>query len=350
MFGCMKLLERVAVVGRRLHYSVNTVECYQRWVREFLSFCRERERWREPGELGAAEVQAFLTHLAVRRKVAASTQNQACNAIVFLYRRVLADELPKDHLGKFVAERSKRPVRVPTVLSEDEVRRIVAAMEGTGEAGWPRTLMVQLLYGTGMRLMEVHQLRLRDLDFDRGQIVVREGKGGKDRLVMMPVRLRGDLVEQSRRVRALHARDLSKGAGFAPVPEVLASKVPYAADDWRWQYLFPSQAVAWRTSERERADGTVICERRRERHHAAVGVLDRFIRAAVRQSGVSKRVTAHTFRHSFATHLLEAGYDVRQVQTLLGHERLETTMIYTHVMNRPSVAVSSPLDRLGVGS
>jgi len=342
----VKLLDRVALVAKRLHYSANTITCYQRWIAEFLSFCRDNGRWRQPAELGASHVQAFLTHLAVHRKVAASTQNQATNAIVFLYRRVLVDELPADHLGKFVAERSKRPVRIPTVLSTDEVSRIIAAMESTGEAGRPRTLMVQLLYGTGMRLMEVHQLRLRDLDFDRGQILIRQGKGDKDRLVMMPQRLRAPLLEQARRVRALHQRDLARGRGFAPVPDVLLNKVPYAADDWRWQFLFPSQSAAPITIERQRADGTIAAEQRYVRHHAAVGVLDRFIRAAVRNAGVSKRVTAHTFRHSFATHLLEAGYDIRQVQTLLGHQRLETTMIYTHVMNKPAIAVSSPLDRL----
>jgi integron integrase len=244
-----------------------------------------------------------------------------------------------------VAERSKRPVRVPTVLSEGEVRQIVQAMPAES----PRTLMVKLLYGTGMRLMEAHQLRLCDLDFERGQIVVRQGKGEKDRLVMMPQSLKEQLARQARAVRALHSRDLARGGGFAPVPDVLANKVPYAADDWRWQFLFPSKCLVWATVERVRPDGTVAIGRRRERHHAVGGVLDRHIRSAVRAAGVSKRVTAHTFRHSFATHLLEAGYDVRQVQTLLGHERLETTMIYTHVMNKPAIAVSSPLDRLGAG-
>jgi integron integrase len=283
-----------------------------------------------------------LTYLANDRKVAASTQNQACNAIVFLYRRVLVDELPADHLGRFVAQRAKRGSRVPTVLSEGEVRQLIAVMP----ADSVRTLMVKLLYGTGMRLGELCTLRLRDLDFDRSQIIVRSGKGDKDRLVMMPAALRGELAEQARRIRELHRRDLARGAGYAPVPDVLLNKVPYAADDWRWQFLFPSVVLREETVERVRADGTVASEQRRVRHHAAAGVLDRFIGQAVKDAGISKRVSAHTFRHSFATHLLEAGYDVRQVQTLLGHERLETTMLYTHVMNKPAIAVVSPLDRV----
>jgi integron integrase len=345
----MKILDRVDQVGRRMHLSRSTVGCYQRWIKEFLLYSRRGEQWREPRELAAVDVEQFLTHLAVDRRVAASTQNQACNAIVFLYRQVLADELPEDHLGRFVAQRAKRPIHVPTVLSENEVRRLIAVMPGMDEKSGVRTLMVELLYGTGMRLMEAMTLRLRDLDFDRAQILVRDAKGAKDRIVMMPTSLRGRLTEQARRVRNLHGRDLQKGAGYAPVPDVLLNKVPYAADDWRWQYLFPSAVIRRTKVARTRADGTVDLSERGERHHAAPGVLDLFIRRAVRDSGVSKRVTAHTFRHSFATHLLEAGYDVRQVQVLLGHAKLETTMIYTHVMNRPGVSVNSPLDRLRVG-
>jgi site-specific recombinase XerD len=182
----------------------------------------------------------------------------------------------------------------------------------------------------------------------RSQLVIRCGKGDKDRIVMLPASLRGELVEQMRRVRELHRRDLSKGAGYAPVPDVLLNKVPYAADDWLWQFLFPSVLLTKVTVDRVRADGTVELEHRRVRAHAAAGVLDRFIGRAVRDAGISKRVSGHTFWHSFATHLLEAGYDVRQVQTLLGHERLETTMLYRHVMNKPEIAVRSPLDRLAV--
>jgi len=380
----MKLLDRMSAVGARRHLSPLTIECYQRWIYQFLRYCADaseaangnsvrpqlcggescqsrlmeddishglrldepsvdgsvdnsslRLHWRHPRELGALEVGNFLTHLAVDRRLSASTQNQACNAIVFLYRHVLADELPADHLGRFVAERSKRPKRVPAVLSENEVRRVIAEMATEG-AGAVRTLMVRLLYGTGLRVMEACTLRVRDVDFDRQQVIVREGKGDKDRIVMLPASLREDLLKQIRQVRHQHGRDLAKGGGCVPVPAVLERKVPYAEMDWRWQFLFPS--ILMRRDEKGR--GT--------RWHADPGVLDRFIRNATRAAGISKRVSCHTFRHSFATHLLEAGYDVRQVQTLLGHANLKTTMLYTHVMNKPSISVVSPLDRVGM--
>lgn len=329
----MKLMERMRQVGLRRHLSPLTIECYQRWGREFLRFCKVQGQWREPAELAEAEVSAFLTHLAVERQVSASTQNQAVNAIVFLYRQVLADELPADHLGKFVAERSRRPVRMPTVLSDHEVREMVEQMP----ADSLRTLMVRLLYGTGLRVGELCTLRLRDLDFDRDQVIVRGGKGDKDRIVMMPVAIRGALAEQTRRVRQTHQRDLAKGGGYVPLPPALAHKTPYAEADWRWQFLFPSTIL--RRDEKGRG----------VRYHADAGVLDRFIRNAARAAGVSKRVTCHTFRHSFATHLLEAGYDIRQVQMLLGHADVKTTMLYAHVMNKPAIAVTSPLDRLAGG-
>jgi integron integrase len=355
----MKLLERVEEVGKRRRLSPLTIECYQRWIKQFLSHSADlvaingagtgdwdpaagllldegltgasspQRVWRHPRELGAAQVQAFLTHLAVDRKLSASSQNQATNAIVFLYRQVLADELPEDHLGRFVAERSRRPVRVPTVLSQNEVVRVIEQMPAGS-----RRLMVQTLYGTGLRVMELCTLRLRDLDFDRGQILVRSGKGDKDRIVMMPASLRGELAEQARAVRHRHELDLAKGGGYVPLPDPLENKVPYAEADWRWQFLFPSASM--RRDEQGRGF----------RWHADPGVLDRFIRRATLAAGVGKRVTCHTFRHSFATHLLEAGYDVRQVQTLLGHGSLKTTMLYTHVMNKPAIAVTSPLDRL----
>ncbi|HWE03409.1 MAG TPA: integron integrase, partial [Tepidisphaeraceae bacterium] len=272
----------------------------------------------------------FLTYLATDRRLSASSQNQAVNAIVFLYKQVLADELPPDHLGRFAAERSKRPKRVPTVLSEDQVRRIIDEMP----ADSTRTLMVRLLYGTGLRVMECCTLRVRDLDLDRGQIVVRGGKGDQDRIVMLPASAKGRVVEHLRVIRRRYDRDLAKGGGFVPLPPVLENKVPYADDDWRWQFVFPS--LTMRRDEKGRGI----------RYHASPGVLDRFIHSATERAAVNKRVTCHTFRHSFATHLLEAGYDVRQVQTLLGHKDLRTTQLYTHVVNRPAVAVVSPLDRL----
>jgi integron integrase len=327
----MKLLDQMQAVGRRRHLSPRTITCYQAWVKDFLRFHREGDRWRHPRELAEREVEAYLTHLAVKRRLSASSQNQATNALVYLYKRVLGDELGKDHLGKFAAERSRRRARVPTVLSESEVQRVIRAIE---HPTW--RLMAELLYGTGLRVSECCALRVRDVDFERGQIIVRGGKGDKDRIVMLPVSLRGNLEEQVARVRERHALDMAVGGGFTPVPDAVANKVKYAERDVRWQYLFPSAVM-----RRDGAD-------RGFRWHADPGALSRVITVACKRSGVGKRVTPHTFRHSFATHLLEHGYDVRQVQTLLGHEKLETTMIYTHVMNKPAVAVQSPLDRLQI--
>jgi integron integrase len=328
----MKLLDRVRDVGVRRHLSSATIECYRRWVVRYLSFHRRDGVWRHPRELAATEVEGFLTYLAKERRSSASTQNQATNAIVFLYQQVLVDELGAEHLGKFEAERSPRRRRVPTVLSTGEVIDLIEAIR----EGSMHRLMVELLYGTGLRVMECCTLRLRDLDLDRRQIIVRGGKGDRDRVVMLPETLRGRLVEQIRRVRARHERDLRRGGGFVPLPAVLENKVPYARDDWRWQYLFPSGTL--RKDEAGRG-----C-----RWHAHPGVLSRTVKEAAVRAQVGKRVTPHAFRHSFATHLLEAGYDIRQVQTLLGHAKLETTMIYTHVMNKPAIAVVSPLDRVGV--
>jgi integron integrase len=329
----LKLLQRVHDVGVRRHLARVTIQCYQMWIADFLRFARTAGRWREPIELGANDVGAFLTHLARDRRLSASSQNQATCAIVFLYKQVLAGDVPDDHLGRFEFERSARPARVPTVLSADEVARLIEALK----PGSMHRLMIELLYGCGLRAMECCTLRLRDIDFDRGHIIVRGGKGDKDRIVMLPQALRGELVEQCRRVRTQHARDVRIEGGYVTLPDALAHKVPYAQQDWRWQYLFPSVTL------RRDAEG------RGYRWHANPSVLDRTIRYAARRGKVAKRVTAHTFRHSFATHVLEAGHDIRQLQTLLGHCSVKTTMVYTHVMNRPAVAVTSPLDRLGVG-
>jgi integron integrase len=329
----MKLLQRMRDVGLRRRLSDSTIDCYQSWVRQFLYFCRDGDEWRRPHELGAREVESFLTHLAARKRVSASTQNQALCAIVFLYKHVLAGEVPEEHLGRFEAERARRPSRVPTVLSTDEVARILHAID----PGSMRRLMVELLYGAGLRLMECCTLRIRDIDFDRRQIIVRGGKGDRDRIVMLPTHCIGALAAQARRVHEIHRRDSARRGGYVPLPPTLAHKVPYSARDDRWQFVFPS----------------VILRRDREgrgcRWHTDASALDREIRDAARRAGISKRVTAHTFRHSFATHLLEQGWDIRQVQSLLGHAHLETTMIYTHVMNKPAIAVTSPLDRLAVG-
>jgi integron integrase len=249
---------------------------------------------------------------------------------MFLYRQVLAGELGQDHLGRFEAERSRRPTRIPTVLSLDEARRIIEVLPARSA----HKLMVELLYGAGLRLNECCTLRLRDLDFDRGQIIVRGAKGDKDRQVMMPQALREGLIEQARLARFRHERDMRVDGGYVPLPDSLVHKTPYAQRDWRWQFIFPSTVL-----RRDR-------QGRGFRWYANPKWLDTVIRRAAAEARIAKRITAHTFRHSFATHLLEVGYDIRQVQTLLGHASLKTTMVYTHVMNRPAVAVASPLDRL----
>ena len=271
------------------------------------------------------------------RNLAASTQNQALNALVFLYRHVLEGVIAPDHLGKFELLRSSRPARLPTVLSTEEVARVLAAVPPQRIS----RLMVQLLYGTGMRVGECCSLRVRDIDLGRAQIIVRAAKGDKDRCVMLPASLQAPLTDRLRRVEAQWRRDVGRGGGYAPVPDALAHKRPRAGWELPFQFVFPSAVM------RRDACG------RGTRWHVCPASLDRSVYAAARRAGIGKRVTCHTFRHSFATHLLEVGYDVRQVQTLLGHASLKTTMIYTHVMNRPATAVTSPLDRLapaGVGA
>jgi integron integrase len=325
----MKLLEAMHAVGKRRRLARNTIACYQSWIKDFLRFCKDGQRWRPPEELAEREVEAYLTYLARDRRLSASSQNQATNALVFLYHQVLAGRVEEGHLGKFSAERARRRGRVPTVLSEGEVQRVVGAIEHA-----TYRLMADLLYGTGMRVSECCQLRVRDVDFERGQVLIRGGKGDKDRIVMLPVVLREALLAQVERVKERHAVDCAVGGGHVPVPDEVGNKVKYAERDWRWQYVFPSAVM--RRDEEDRGF----------RWHCDPGAFSRVITVACKRSGVGKRVTPHTFRHSFATHLLEAGYDVRQVQTLLGHEKLETTMVYTHVMNRPAVAVVSPLDRV----
>jgi integron integrase len=329
----MRVLDQLIRAAQVRHLSKHTIECYTAWVVDFLRFCRDGTRWRHPRELSGADVGAFLTHLAADRRLSASSQNQAACAVVFLFKRALADELGEDHLGKFVALRAKRPARLPTVLSAAEVGAVVAAMPSRSTR-----LLAGLLYGTGMRVAEGCTLRVRDLDFDRGQILIRAGKGDKDRLVMLPQASRAGLTDQCRRVRAQHAKDVRRGGGFAPVPDAVAHKIPAAAAAWPWQFVFPS-----RTLRRDPAG-------RGLRWHTDPAVLARKVSAAARAAGVAKRVSPHTFRHSFATHLLETGYDVRQVQTLLGHADLKTTMIYTHLMSRPAIAVTSPLDRLAAAA
>lgn len=327
----MKLLERADLVCRRRGMSRRTAQVYGQWILRYLRFAAGiHGRWTPPAQLVTADVEAFLNHLVGDRHLAASTQNQALNAIVFLYKHVLEDAIARDHLGKFELLRSTRPARLPTVLSSAEVTGVLNAIP---ESRIFR-LLAELLYGTGLRVSECCTLRVRDIDLGRAQIIVRAGKGDKDRCVMLPATLHERLANQVRHVEALWRKDVTRGGGYAPVPDALEHKRPRAGWELPFQYVFPSSVM--RRDECGR--GT--------RWHVHPGTLDRVVYAAARRAGIGKRVTCHTFRHSFATHLLEAGYDIRQVQTLLGHASLKTTMIYTHVMNRPATAVTSPLDRL----
>jgi integron integrase len=318
------LLEQVREVLRVKHYSLRTEETYLQWVKRFLKFHRDDAgAWKHPRELGADDVVKFLNHLANVEAVAAATQNQALNALSFLYTQVLGIEL--GDLGEFL--HARRKLRVPVVLSKEEVQRLLVSLpEGF-------RLMAQVLYGTGMRLMECLRLRVKDLDFDRNQIIVRGGKGDKDRITMLPDSLKGSLRSHLDRVRVLWEADKREGGGEVYLPEALARKYPTAALEWGWQWVFPSRSRS--------IDPRSGKERR---HHVLETALQRAMKAAVRVSGISKPATCHTLRHSFATHLLEAGYDIRTVQELLGHANVSTTMIYTHVLNKPGIAVRSPLD------
>ena len=304
---------------RANHYSIRTETAYVGWILRFI----RANRMRHPKDMGGPEVESFLTLLAVRGNVAASTQNQALSALLFLYRKVLGVDLP--WMENVV--RAKRPRRLPTVLSAGEVRALLALMPAR-----PR-LLASLLYGTGMRLMEGLRLRIKDVDFERREILVRDGKGGKDRRTMLPASLEPGLREALAHAMALHAADLADGYGRVWLPHALARKYPNAAVEPAWQYLFPADALSV-----DPRDGT------RRRHHIGEEALSRHIKQAAVRARLAKTVSAHTLRHSFATHLLEAGYDIRTVQALLGHKDLATTQIYTHVLGRGAGAVRSPLD------
>ena len=304
------------------HYSRRTEESYTHWIKRFILFNQKRH----PSEMGAPEVEAFLTSLAVERNVAASTQKQALAAILFLYKEVLAMDLPwLDGIT-----RAKQRVRVPVVLSRLEVERLLALMEGT------HGLMAKLLYGTGMRLMECVRLRVKDVDFDRREVTVREGKGGKDRVTMLPLSLSAPLSQHLERVRALFEGDRAADLPGVFMPDALERKYPNAGKTWPWFWVFPSASIS--------TDPTSGIRRR---HHAHEQSLQRALKRAVSMAGISKPATTHTLRHSFATHLLEGGYDIRTVQELLGHSDVSTTMIYTHVLNKGGRGVVSPLDRVG---
>ena len=316
-----RLIDQTRNVLRLHHYSFRTEETYIQWIKRFIFFHNKRH----PKETGEKEVSAFLTHLAVDKHVSASTQNQALSAILFLYKRVLEIEL--EWLDNVV--RAKRPKYLPVVLTKTEVRKVLSAMTGMN------ALMAKLLYGTGMRLMEVLRLRIKDVDFEMSQIIVRSGKGGKDRVTTLPETLAEQLRKQIIKARDLHNNDLDEGFGRVYLPFALDRKCPGAGLEFGWQYLFP----AGNRSSDPRS-------RLVSRHHLNEKNIGRGIRNAARKIGIYKRVTSHTLRHSFATHLLENGYDIRTVQELLGHKDVSTTMIYTHVLNKPGVSVNSPFDNL----
>lgn len=319
-----RLLEAVRMRMRRLGMSLRTEEAYTGWIRRFVLLNGKRH----PSELGACEVERFLTLLASRDRVAASTQNQALAALLFLYREVLGTSLPwMDHI-----KRAKRPERVPTVLSRDEVERLLGAMVGRS---W---LVASVLYGSGLRLLECLRLRIKDLDFARGELVVRDGKGGRDRRTMLPQSLFAPLLAQLAEAQRVHAHDVEQGFGRVALPTALARKYPSADRETAWQYVFPAS-----TRSIDPRDGT------ERRHHVDESVIQRAVKAAVRRAGILKKASCHTLRHSFATHLIEGGHDIRTVQELLGHADVSTTQIYTHVLNRGALGVASPLDRRGRG-
>ncbi len=314
-----RLLDQVRTALRLKHYSHRTEDSYVQWITRYILFHAKRH----PQDMGRPEIEAFLAHLAVQEHVAASTQNQALCALLFLYREVLQLDLD----GPLDIVHAKKPQRLPTVMTKAETLQVIAGLSGIAQ------LMAKLLYGSGLRLMECVRLRVKDLDFERHEIIVRDGKGMKDRVTMLPAALVVPLQEHLRRVRLIHQQDLEQGHGAVYLPDALSRKFPNAAREWGWQYVFPAD----RLSIDPRAGLT-------RRHHVDERTLQRAVRQAVRLAGLAKPASCHTFRHSFATHLLESGYDIRTVQELLGHKDVKTTMIYTHVLNRGGLAVRSPLD------
>ncbi|MCP9850916.1 integron integrase [Cyanobium sp. Morenito 9A2] len=303
------------------HYARRTIQSYSHWVKRFLHF----HGLRHPREMGAVEINAFLSHLATEGQVSASTQNQALSALLFLYRHVMGVE-DVDLKGLV---RARRRQRLPVVLTLEEVRQVLDHLEGSNQ------LIAKLLYGSGLRLMEALRLRIKDLDFQQRQLSVRDGKGGKDRVTMIPERLIRPLQEHLKRVKEIHRADLERGWGAVEMPQALEMKYTNASREWSWQWVFP-QAQRWK----DRTSG------RQGRHHIDPSIVQRAMHTAVRTAELSKPATCHTLRHSFATHLLERGQDIRTIQELLGHSDVKTTMIYTHVLNRGPTGVLSPADLL----
>lgn len=314
-----KLLDQVQNTIRLKHYSIRTEQSYIQWIKRFIIFHNKRH----PKDMGEKEITEFLTHLAVRENVSSSTQNQALCALLFLYREVLQEDIGwLDDI-----ERAKRSKRLPVVFTREEAKKILLRLEGT------KWLMASLLYGTGLRLMECVRLRVKDVDFSYNHIVVREGKGDKDRITMLPESLKKPLQLQMSRVKEIHEEDLKQGFGNVSLPDALEKKYPNASKELAWQYVFPSG--------KRSIDPRSGIEKR---HHIDESVLQRAVKDAIRSAGIHKQASCHTFRHSFATHLLEGGYDIRTVQELLGHKDVSTTMIYTHVLNKGGKGVRSPLD------
>ena len=312
--------ERLCDELRSRHYSRRTEQAYSLWVARYVRF----HNGQHPEAMGEREINEYLTHLAVKANVAASTQNQALAALLFLYRYVLGRDV-----GQLHVVRAKKPRRLPIVLTRTEVREVLGQMEGET---W---LMASLLYGSGLRLTECTGLRVQDVDLERGEILVRRGKGGKDRVTMLPESLKGPLAQQMQRARLVLQCDIEQGWGRIALPDAIERKYPNAHTDWRWQWVFP-QKRRWRNHETGEEG----------RHHVHETILQREVKEAVRRAGISKPAGCHTLRHSFATHLLEAGYDIRTIQELLGHKDVSTTMIYTHVLNKGGRGVRSPFDGL----
>lgn len=316
-----RLLNRYRREMRARHYSRRTEQTYTRWVKRFIYF----HGMRHPEKMAEPEINAFLTHLAVEKKVSASTQNQALSALLFLYRHVIG--VGVGDLGKII--RARKPKRIPVVLSRQELKAVLSHLH------CDKWLMVSLIYGTGIRLMECLNLRVQDIDFDRCELVVRAGKGNKDRITILPASLKTPLLRHLEKVKDIHSHDCADGWGRVQLPSALDRKYPGAPKEWRWQWIFP-QEKRWKNRKTGEED----------RHHMHETILQRAVKEAVRLAGVAKHAGCHTFRHSFATHLLEAGYDIRTIQELLGHSSVNTTMIYTHVLKKRGHGVRSPLDEL----